>query len=206
MNPDCELPGDASPGQPASLRTKRIRIGQIEVDGYRLGAAVDAIEALVRSGQGGLVVTPNVDHVVIAERNVEFRDAYAGAALSLADGMPLLWAARILGTPLPEKVSGSDLVMPLAERAAARRWRVFLLGASPGVAEEAGRRLHQQLGVDVVGADAPMTASTGSPTRPHRPLTVFVRPVPTCCCWPSAPRSRRSGDTATEWRSVQPSS
>ena len=107
VNPDCELPGDASPGQPASLRTTRIRIGQIEVDGYRLGAAVDAIEALVRSGHGGLVVTPNVDHVVIAERNVEFRDAYAGAALSLADGMPLLWAARILGTPLPEKVSGS---------------------------------------------------------------------------------------------------
>ena len=72
--------------------------------------------------------TPNVNHVVQAEGNARLRDAYQAAALSLVDGMPVLWASRFMGSPLPEKVSGSDLVVPLLERAAARGWRVFFLG------------------------------------------------------------------------------
>jgi N-acetylglucosaminyldiphosphoundecaprenol N-acetyl-beta-D-mannosaminyltransferase len=141
----------------------RLRIGALEIDPVTRDGALAAIAGLVAAGRGGLVVTPNVDHVVIAERQPEFRDAYAGAALSLADGMPLLWAARLLGQPLPEKVSGSDLVLPLAELAAARRWRVFLLGAGPGVAEEAARRLRSRFGLDVVGTGSPRIRLDGAP-------------------------------------------
>lgn len=141
----------------------RLRIGAVEVDRLGLRAALVAVEKLVAAGRGGLVCTPNVDHIIIAERNPEFRQAYAGAALSLADGMPLLWAARLLGRPLPEKVSGSDLVLPLCERAAARGWRVYLLGAGPGVADEAARRLRQRLGLNVVGTDSPRIRVDGSP-------------------------------------------
>jgi N-acetylglucosaminyldiphosphoundecaprenol N-acetyl-beta-D-mannosaminyltransferase len=141
----------------------RLRLGPLEVDRLTMASALDAIEGLVASGRGGLVVTPNVDHVIIAERNPEFRDAYAGAALSLADGMPILWAARLLGRPLPEKISGSDLMLPLAERAAARGWRVYLVGAGPGVAEEAARRLRSQLGVNVVGTESPRIRVDGQP-------------------------------------------
>lgn len=144
-------------------RRTRLRLGHLEVDPLTMAQAVDEVERLVGGGGGGLVVTPNVDHVVIAERDAEFRAAYAGAALSLADGMPLLWAARLLGRPLPEKVSGSDLVLPLAERAAARGWRVYLIGAGPGVALEAARRLTARLGLLVVGTDAPRIRLDGSP-------------------------------------------
>ncbi len=144
----------ASPGAGPG-RDARLRLGHLVIDPVTFAGALDAIEALVERGRGGFVVTPNVDHVVIAERSEPFRAAYASAALSLADGQPIVWASRLLGAPLPEKVSGSDLVLPLMERAASRHWRVFLLGAAPGVAAAAAERLRRERGVDVVGTCAP---------------------------------------------------
>ncbi|MBI5547374.1 MAG: WecB/TagA/CpsF family glycosyltransferase [Deltaproteobacteria bacterium] len=114
---------------------------------------------MVASRKGGSVFTPNVDHVVNAERSPEFRVAYSEADLSLVDGMPILWASRLLGEPLPEKVSGSDLFEPLIALAARRGWRVFLTGGGEGVAHEAGRRLtSRHPGLQVVGTDAPRIA------------------------------------------------
>jgi N-acetylglucosaminyldiphosphoundecaprenol N-acetyl-beta-D-mannosaminyltransferase len=133
----------------------RLRLGPVEIDPVTLEQAIDAIERLVARGRGGFVVTPNVDHVVIAERRADFREAYAAASLSLADGQPIVWASRLLGAPLPGKVSGSDLVLPLMVRAARLGWRVFLLGAAPGVAEIAAERLGRDRGVEVVGTAAP---------------------------------------------------
>ncbi|HET9595749.1 MAG TPA: WecB/TagA/CpsF family glycosyltransferase [Anaeromyxobacteraceae bacterium] len=141
---------------------RRLDLGPLGVDPLTLGGALDRIEALVASGRGGRVFTPNVDHVVIAERHAEFREAYRDADLSLADGVPILWAARLLGEPLPQKVSGSDLVLPLVERAAARGWRVYLVGAAPGVAAEAARRLQQRFpALRVAGVDAPFVKVDG---------------------------------------------
>lgn len=134
---------------------RRVRIGCIDVDVLDLSEAVDAIDALVAAGRGGAVFTPNVDHVVKAERDVELRAAYAAADLSLADGMPLVWASRLLGAPLPERVAGSDLVLPLAARAARRGWRVYLVGGAPGDAARAAEVLAQAPGVEIVGVDAP---------------------------------------------------
>ncbi len=124
--------------------------------------SLDAIEALVRAGQGGSVFTPNVDHVVLAETDLAFRGCYRNASLRLADGMPLVWASRLYGERVPEKVSGSDLILPLMRRAAQRGWRVFLLGAGPGVGEKAARILRSQRGVNVVGVAAPMLTGAGS--------------------------------------------
>ena len=143
-------PPAASPAPAA-----RLRLGRLAIDHLTAAGALDAIERLVELRRGGMVVTPNVDHVVIAERSDEFCAAYAEADLSLADGMPIIWSSRLLGAPLPEKVSGSDLVLPLMDRAAARGWRVFLLGAGPGVAEAAALRLRRERGVVVVGTAAP---------------------------------------------------
>jgi N-acetylglucosaminyldiphosphoundecaprenol N-acetyl-beta-D-mannosaminyltransferase len=140
----------------------RVRIGHIDVDRVTFRQALDTIEDLVSRGEGGAVFTPNVDHVVKAEQNHAFRRAYAGATLSLADGMPLLWASRLLGSPLPEKVSGSDLILPLARLAGLKRWRVYLLGGSSGVAEEVGKRLEREHGVHIVGTDSPIIQPDGS--------------------------------------------
>lgn len=131
-------------------------MGTLDIDDLTLAEAVDAIVALARSGQGGTVLTPNTDHVVLAEHDARLRDAYAGASLSLVDGTPLLWLSRLLGPRLREKVSGSDLVFPLMERAAAEGLRVYLLGGAPGVAERAAERLRQRLpALQIVGTDAP---------------------------------------------------
>lgn len=145
-------PGADAPG--ARLARARLGIGALHVDVLRTEEALDAIEALVRRGRGGAVFTPNVDHVVKAERDLAFREAYAAADLSLADGMPLVWLSRLLPAPLPERVAGSDLVLPLARRAAARGWRVYLLGGAPGDAVRAAKVL-AGMGVSVVGVDAP---------------------------------------------------
>src|SRR5205807_3537335 len=126
----------------------RVQIGDLAVDALTFAQALDAIEALI--GRGGAVFTPNVDHVVMAETNAEFRAAYSAAGLCLADGMPLVWASRLLGRPLPEKVSGSDLLMPLMELAAVRGWRVYLLGGAPGAAEKAAE-VFRARGVKVAG-------------------------------------------------------
>jgi N-acetylglucosaminyldiphosphoundecaprenol N-acetyl-beta-D-mannosaminyltransferase len=132
----------------------RLRLGQLEIDPLTFAEALDAIEELVDRGRGGAVFTPNVDHVVLAEDDPEFRAAYADADLVLADGMPLVWASRVLSVRLPERVAGSDLVVPLLARAAARRYRVFLLGGAPGSAEVAAERA-RAMGVEICGIAAP---------------------------------------------------
>jgi N-acetylglucosaminyldiphosphoundecaprenol N-acetyl-beta-D-mannosaminyltransferase len=76
--------------------------------------------------------------------------------------MPVLWAARLLGVRLPEKVSGSDLVVPLARLAADRGWRVYLLGGGPGVAAVVADRLRAMCGVEIVGCDDAMISADGN--------------------------------------------
>lgn len=141
----------------------RITLGTLPVDVLTFEGALDAIAQRVRARTGGAVFTPNVDHVVTAQTNVAFREAYAAASLSLVDGKPLLWAARALGTPLPAKISGSDLVWPLLQRAAQEGWRVFLLGGADGVAHAAASRMREELDVQVCGIEVPMIPADGAP-------------------------------------------
>src|SRR5215468_8882405 len=149
----------------ASRSKTRVRFGELWVDSVTMAEALDEIETLVVGGRGGSVFTPNVDHVVNVEKNPSFRVAYAGASLSLADGQPLVWTSRLLGAPLPEKVSGSDLLLPLIERAAARRWKVYLLGGGAGVAEKAAKVLTTRFSVDIVGCDAPLISLESDPAQ-----------------------------------------
>jgi len=136
--------------------SKRVRVGSLKVDALSRTQALDAIVRLVREGRGGTVYTPNVDHIVQAEHDEAFRAVYDRASLSLVDGTPVLWAARLLGTPLPEKLSGSDMFEPLLERAVQEQMRVVLLGGGPGVAELAAKNLREQMpGLQVVDTLAP---------------------------------------------------
>ena len=113
-----------------------------------------------------MVFTPNVDHVVVADRDERLRAAYGRVSLSLADGQPIVWASALLGHQVA-KVSGSDLFEPLMRRAARRGVRVFLLGASPEVAAEATRRLQGEMGVQVCGADSRQVGIEPLPDEPE---------------------------------------
>ena len=137
------MPHPQSPGRPR----RRLRIGTIWIDVLSFDEALREIERLVDGGQGGAVFTPNVDHVVKAESNEAFRRAYEHASLSLADGMPLVWVGGLLGCPLPERIAGSDLLVPLLEMAATASlegllagWRARGRGGHGSLAQrEAGR-------------------------------------------------------------------
>lgn len=136
------------------MRT-RLKLGEVPIDVVTFGGALARIEELIAARKGGYVVTPNIDHVVLAETNTAFRDSYTNASLSLVDGQPLVWASRMLGQALPEKISGADLILPLMERAAQQKWRVYFMGAGPGVAEKAAEVVQKRYGTDVVGCDSP---------------------------------------------------
>lgn len=82
------------------------------------------------------IATTNPEFVMAAQQDAEFRQVLQQADLCIADGVGLLWAARWLGQPLPERVAGSELVYHLAALCASEGWRLFLLGAAEGVAAE----------------------------------------------------------------------
>ena len=144
---------------------RQVRLGRLWVDAVTFEGALDAIEAMVESGRGGAVFTPNVDHVVNAETDAALVAAYEICTLSVADGKPLVWASRLLRDPLPEKISGSDLAVPLAVRAARKGHRIYLIGGGPGVADEAAAILRKGHGANIVGTDSPMLGLTGSPAE-----------------------------------------
>lgn len=110
----------------------------------------------IASRTPGYIVTPNVDHICRLETDTEFREAYARAGLVLVDGAAVLWAARWLGQPFPQKLSGSDLVPALCEYAAQQGYSVFFLGAAPGVGAQAAALLKEQYpGLIVAGIHSP---------------------------------------------------
>jgi len=118
--------------------------------------AVESLERLILSGGTHQVCPVNVDTWLNALADPHLHRIMAGSTLVLPDGMPLVWAAGLLGCPLVERVTGVDLVPRLAELSARKGYKIFLLGAKPGVAERAGRLLkHNYPGVRIVGAFAP---------------------------------------------------
>jgi N-acetylglucosaminyldiphosphoundecaprenol N-acetyl-beta-D-mannosaminyltransferase len=144
-----------------------LRLGPVRVDPVTLREALHSVEELVARGEGGAVFTPNIDHVVLADENPRMRAAYARVSLSLADGVPLLWASRLLRQPLPEKVSGSDFVPVLLDRAAKLGWRVYFLGGAPGIAALARDKLLERLpGLQIVGVESP-NVDTNAPPDPE---------------------------------------
>jgi len=101
------------------------------------------------------VVTPNLDHAVLLGENADLRAAYQDASLVLADGMPLVWASKLFGRALPERVTGSDLA-PAVLQAAAPGTKVYFLGASEESSKTAVENVRASYpNVDVVGRLSP---------------------------------------------------
>jgi len=110
-------------------------VGGILFDNVSMDEAIERIDRLIARGQPSIVVTPNTDHVVRAQSDRPYADLVGRADLVLADGQPVVWASRLYGTPLKERVAGSDLMSRLCEHAARTGYRVFFLGGDPGAAE-----------------------------------------------------------------------
>jgi N-acetylglucosaminyldiphosphoundecaprenol N-acetyl-beta-D-mannosaminyltransferase len=141
---------------PANLLQAKVQLFGFGFDNLTPSQAALRVIELTESGTlGHYVVTPNLDHAVILHRRPELQPVYAAASLVLADGQPIVWASRWLGRGLVGRVAGSDLV-PEVFRRMQRPARVFLLGAGPGVAVRAARRVEQEFPhISVVGASSP---------------------------------------------------
>ncbi len=100
------------------------------------------LEAL-SEGRGGWICTANLDVLRQWTESAEVRHLVSDAALVVADGMPLIWAAGLQGSPLPERVAGSTLVVSLTAAAAQSGASVFLLGGNPGTADAAAKKLRE---------------------------------------------------------------
>jgi N-acetylglucosaminyldiphosphoundecaprenol N-acetyl-beta-D-mannosaminyltransferase len=136
------------------------------------------------AGRGGWLKTTNVDDLWLAARDRAYGALCAGATLVVADGMPLVWASRLQGTPLPERVAGSNLLSSLSAAVAARGLPLFLLGGNPGAAGGAAtvlRRRHP--GLRIVGTGCPPPGFAADPAAlaeviatvaAARPAVVYV--------------------------------
>ena len=121
--------------------------------------SLDWIGERIRSRKPSFIVTPNLDFAMQAAKDVELQNLLIDADLSLCDGMPIFRFARWAGSTLPEKVSGSDLVPLIFERASREGWRLFLLGASDEVLRTVARRMEREFpGAILAGRHSPPIA------------------------------------------------
>ncbi|MBR7635813.1 WecB/TagA/CpsF family glycosyltransferase [Janthinobacterium lividum] len=110
-----------------------------QIDNLTMEETLQKVEGFIQSGHPHQHVVVNVDKLVKAERDAELRRIINDCALINADGMPVVWASRLLGKPLKERVAGVDLFEALMRRSADKQWRVYLLGAREEVVSEVKR-------------------------------------------------------------------
>src|SRR5208283_453580 len=128
----------------------------LPLDSLTVGEAVAAIEHLILSGGTHQVATANLDFWLNSLADQHLHRIIAGCSLVLPDGMPLVWASKLLGCPLAERVTGVDLVPRLAALSAEKGYGIYLLGGKGDVAERAAKFLEKTYpGVRVVGTYAP---------------------------------------------------
>jgi N-acetylglucosaminyldiphosphoundecaprenol N-acetyl-beta-D-mannosaminyltransferase len=134
----------------------RIQILGLPVDRIGYEHWLDLIGKWVREGKRiHHVCTTNPEFMMVAQRDINFANILRRADLCIPDGVGLLWAARILKTPLIERVTGSDGTIRIAEAAAKHGWKLFFLGAAEGIAEAAAHILMERYpALQVVGVYA----------------------------------------------------
>ena len=134
----------------------RIKFMNTEIDNLTMKEALNRIDELIQENHNAYVVTPNVDHIVQLERGGPLNEVYKNADLILTDGKPLIWISRWYGTPIKEKISGSDLFPQLCQLASKKNYRMYFLGAAEGVAAKAANNLEKRYpGLHVVGTYSP---------------------------------------------------
>lgn len=119
----------------------QIQIGNANIDRFTFDETISNIEKTVSKKESQYVVTANTDHIVLLEKDERFQAAYDHAMFVTCDGTPLLLASWLLRSPIPGRVTGSDLMPALCRVGGAKSWRVAVIGGPPGTAKLAGEVL-----------------------------------------------------------------
>jgi N-acetylglucosaminyldiphosphoundecaprenol N-acetyl-beta-D-mannosaminyltransferase len=134
----------------------RTSILEVEIDALAMDEAIAAFQGLIARRDPSLALVVNVDVCMKIRRDGALRDIFRSANLVFVDGTPMMWAARFLGCPFPERVSGSDFVPAFCSTAAREGHTIFLLGGAPGIAEAARHWLENRYpGLRIAGTYAP---------------------------------------------------
>ena len=127
------------------MSKSRINLCGTDIDTFSFEEVVSTVVAHVHhSPTPGYVVTPNAAHIVTLQEDTYFKEIYRDAFLVVPDGVPLLWAAKVLNKSLPERVNGTDLFERLCEVSSKAGFKVFLLGGRPGAAAAAAAILQKR--------------------------------------------------------------
>lgn len=138
------------------MPVSKVILAGVQIDNLDEAAVVNHVLNEQAAGRGGRVVTPNVDHLRQIYADINLQSLVGEADLVIADGMPLIWASRILKTPLAERVTGAQLIWSLSGAATDRNVPVFLLGGAAGVAERAGIAITNRYpGLKLAGTHCP---------------------------------------------------
>jgi len=110
---------------------RRVALLGVGIDDLTMSETLALIEKYIAEGTYHQIATANVDFLCRAAGDEELNDILRSCALTLADGMPLIWASKLLGSPLRERVAGADVVVRLLQLSEQKGYRIFMLGASP---------------------------------------------------------------------------
>ena len=113
------------------------RIWGLDYHAVDMEQTLDYLEQVIYTGRPSYVVTANLNYAMLCAKNLRLAAFTQNSALTLCDGMPILWRSKLNAIKLPDRVAGSDLIYRLAERCADKKLRVYFYGASEGVAEKA---------------------------------------------------------------------
>lgn len=119
----------------------RLRILGVRVDHVDQGGSLRQIASFLETPGCKVVITVNPEHVILSEKNAGYRQILNSSELNVPDGVGMILASRILGNPLKERVTGSDLLPDISRLCAEKDVSIFLLGGKPGVAEKAAENL-----------------------------------------------------------------
>lgn len=149
---------------PSGTNLPAVLVGGVRIHALTEAQCVDHVLRQLDTGCGGWVVTVNIDHLRLFSREPEYAGLCALASLTVPDGMPLVWASYLQGTPLPERVAGSSLLWSLTAAAARQGRGIFLLGGSPGTADAAASVLRQRYpALHVAGTACPAAGFEADP-------------------------------------------
>jgi N-acetylglucosaminyldiphosphoundecaprenol N-acetyl-beta-D-mannosaminyltransferase len=164
-------------------KPRKVVIDDVAFDALHEHEVVTHVFDALEYGEGGNVVTPNVDILRQLQRP-ELQQLAVDAELVVPDGMPIVWASRIRGAVLPERVAGSSLIWSLSEEAARTGRSVYLLGGAEGIAERAAHKLRAAIpDLEIAGWACPpmgfeqseaQLAELSATVREARPDIVFV--------------------------------
>lgn len=172
-----------SPATARSSQRPRIEVGGIWLDALTEREVISVVREGWAAGRGGAIFTVNTDIARAVARDPALADLVATGSLVLADGMPLVWAARLAGDVLPERVTGCSLVFSLSQAAAADGQLVFLLGGADGVPVQAAEALRGRLSrLRIAGTDSPPLGFDETDEGIRRAISTVTTAAPKLVC------------------------